>query len=292
MRARLLVTLLLSACATPPPARTTWSDAFAHLPGTPGVDDTRADVALADALAGFATSSEALRTQGARGTPMPPALTNAWSRALDATQAVLARPPLERSPLDLVRARLTLQEAWAQDAGRWSSCPLTSRIQLTLAQLGQVLAVQQLSPRVSPRTFLWPVAPVVVTSPYGDRVHPLSSERQFHAGVDLGAEAAQPVYAAERGVVAFAGWKGGYGNAIDLQHDAHLATRYAHLQTALVRPGALVKRGDLLGLAGRTGDATGVHLHFELREDGTPLDPEALLPPPPAALAVATKELK
>jgi murein DD-endopeptidase MepM/ murein hydrolase activator NlpD len=109
-------------------------------------------------------------------------------------------------------------------------------------------------------------------------VHPLHGDYRFHAGVDLEAADTQPVEAAADGVVVWAGWNGAHGKQIELQHDAHLATRYSHLTSMFVEPGERVKRGTVIGLAGHTGAVTGPHLHFELRKDGVAVDPEVLMP--------------
>jgi murein DD-endopeptidase MepM/ murein hydrolase activator NlpD len=81
------------------------------------------------------------------------------------------------------------------------------------------------------------------------------------------------VYAAAAGVVLNAGWNGNYGYQVEIQHAARVFTRYSHLSRVLVEPGQILERGDVVGLAGDTGMATGVHLHFELWQDGRPRDP-------------------
>jgi murein DD-endopeptidase MepM/ murein hydrolase activator NlpD len=134
--------------------------------------------------------------------------------------------------------------------------------------------------RAPVRALTWPVSPVFVTSPFGERAHPVHGESQFHAGVDLWAEEAQPIYAPEAGAVVFSGWNGGYGNCIEVRHGPALRTRFAHLQEPLVVTGETVRRGQLLGLVGMTGLTTGPHLHFEVRFDDVPVDPEHLLSPP------------
>ena len=83
--------------------------------------------------------------------------------------------------------------------------------------------------------------------------------------------------AAEEGTVIFSSWNGAHGRQIELQHDAHWGTRYSHLNVLMVRPGTVVKRGQLIGLSGKSGQTTGPHLHFELRRDGDALDPEAFM---------------
>jgi murein DD-endopeptidase MepM/ murein hydrolase activator NlpD len=88
-------------------------------------------------------------------------------------------------------------------------------------------------------------------------------------------------------VVAFAGWNAGHGKQVELQHDPHLASRYSHLAAWSIQPGAVVRRGDVIGWAGKTGSATGIHLHFEVRRDGASLDPEDALPRPDRAVMVS-----
>jgi murein DD-endopeptidase MepM/ murein hydrolase activator NlpD len=101
---------------------------------------------------------------------------------------------------------------------------------------------------------------------------------RFHAGIDFPAAAGTPVVAATDGVVVDAGWRdGGWGRIVELEHDQGVTTLYAHLSQVLVKPGRRVSRGTTVGLAGQTGDATGPHLHFEVRLNGANVDPAAAL---------------
>lgn len=115
---------------------------------------------------------------------------------------------------------------------------------------------------------LFPLAiPAPITSLFGWRMHPLTGDRRFHAGVDLGAPMGTPVLAAYAGRVVLADFLGGYGLAVALEH--HKATQqtlYAHLSEIFVQPGEWVKQGSVIGRVGSTGNSTGPHLHFELRE--------------------------
>ncbi|MBA3349923.1 MAG: M23 family metallopeptidase [Actinobacteria bacterium] len=120
--------------------------------------------------------------------------------------------------------------------------------------------------------FLWPAAGAV-TSPFGYRVHPIFGDSRLHEGIDIGAAYGAPVVAADSGTVAFAGVMGGYGNAIGVDHGAGIATTYNHLSTIGVVSGQQVARGEVLGAVGSTGFSTGPHLHFEVRINGTPVDP-------------------
>ena len=130
-------------------------------------------------------------------------------------------------------------------------------------------------------TLFWPLASDgsgILSSTYGDRFHPRGGDPRFHAGLDLRARAGTPVYAAAAGVVTRSEVSGAYGNLVIVDHGGGLGTLYAHHRENLVRAGDRVRRGQPIGLVGRTGNATGDHLHFEVRwKDGT-VDPRTLLP--------------
>ncbi len=116
--------------------------------------------------------------------------------------------------------------------------------------------------------FIFPLSiPSPITSLFGFRIHPISGDQRFHSGTDIGAAQGTPVLAAQDGVVSSADYAGGYGLMIVLDHDKEspeLQSRYAHLSEILVEPGARVRRGDVIGLVGSTGNSTGPHLHFEI----------------------------
>jgi murein DD-endopeptidase MepM/ murein hydrolase activator NlpD len=97
--------------------------------------------------------------------------------------------------------------------------------------------------------------------------------RRLHAGVDFGAGAGTPIVAADDGVVVSAGWLGGYGNAVIIDHTGGVATLYGHQSRLAVTSGASVSRGQVIGYVGSTGMSTGPHLHFEVRINGVPTDP-------------------
>jgi murein DD-endopeptidase MepM/ murein hydrolase activator NlpD len=116
-----------------------------------------------------------------------------------------------------------------------------------------------------------------LTSGYGWRTHPISGARSFHAGVDFGAPTGSPIYAAESGTVYSAGWRGGYGNTIVIEHGGGLTTLYAHQSRFAVSAGQQVSRGQVIGYVGSTGQSTGPHLHFEVRVNGATRDPMGYL---------------
>ena len=116
-----------------------------------------------------------------------------------------------------------------------------------------------------------------VTSPFGPRTDPITGKSEFHEGIDLGAPYGAPIRAAAAGVVTFAGQMQGYGNIVIVQHPGGMETRYAHQSAMRVTKGQPVAAGEVIGAVGATGEATGPHLHFEVRLGGEPVDPAPYL---------------
>jgi murein DD-endopeptidase MepM/ murein hydrolase activator NlpD len=109
--------------------------------------------------------------------------------------------------------------------------------------------------------------PAAITSAFGWRVHPISGDRRFHSGTDIGAPLGTPVLATYAGRVAIADFLGGYGLTVALQHNKDTQeTLYAHLSEIFVKPGEWVEQGTVIGRVGSTGNSTGPHLHFEFRQ--------------------------
>jgi murein DD-endopeptidase MepM/ murein hydrolase activator NlpD len=111
--------------------------------------------------------------------------------------------------------------------------------------------------------------PATITSKFGWRTHPLTGNRRFHSGIDIAAPSGAPVVATGSGIVISAGWNGGYGKAIVIQHNDTQQTLYGHLSEISVQPGQKIDRGTVIGLVGSTGNSTGPHLHFESRTSTT-----------------------
>jgi murein DD-endopeptidase MepM/ murein hydrolase activator NlpD len=132
------------------------------------------------------------------------------------------------------------------------------------------------TPPASSGSLQWPVNGPV-TSGFGYRTHPVLGTRRLHAGVDFGVGTGTPIVAAGDGVVVSAGWLGGYGNAVIIDHGGGVATLYGHQSRLAVGSGASVSRGEVIGYVGSTGMSTGPHLHFELRINGVPTDPMSRL---------------
>lgn len=116
-----------------------------------------------------------------------------------------------------------------------------------------------------------------ITSRFGSRVHPVLGYRRFHAGVDFGAAHGSRITAADSGKVIFSGWYGGYGNSVIIDHGGGLTTLYAHASRLSVREGQSVLKGQPIASVGSTGLSTGPHLHFEVRRNGSPVDPMGFL---------------
>lgn len=146
-----------------------------------------------------------------------------------------------------------------------------------LAQLGQAAAA--IPARMPATNFSY-------TSAFGVRYDPFNGATAMHAGVDMAGAVGEPIVAAAEGVVTRAGWMGGYGNLIEIDHGRGMSTRYGHLSRIQVRVGDRVAIGDQIGKMGSTGRSTGSHLHFEVRVDGAAVDPMPYLRAVPAIAAV------
>ncbi|MBV9527429.1 M23 family metallopeptidase [Sphingomonas sp.] len=115
-----------------------------------------------------------------------------------------------------------------------------------------------------------------VTSGFGERFHPILGYERFHAGVDLGAALGSPIAAAADGRVVSAGWRGGYGRAVEIVHASGLETLYGHMSRIAAAPGELVHQGEVIGYVGSSGLSTGPHVHFEVLRNGRPVNPMAV----------------
>jgi murein DD-endopeptidase MepM/ murein hydrolase activator NlpD len=197
----------------------------------------------------------------------------ALARAADdpagATSAPRGFRALGAGPASSARAGITL----AQMLGRPLASPIPSPLTGGLASPAGVSGPAGI-PTGAP---LHLPVDARVSSVFGPRTHPVTGTQRLHAGIDLAAPTGTPIGAAAGGTVSFAGVRGGYGNLVIVDHGDGTETRYAHQHTIGVRAGQTVAAGDVLGTVGSTGQSTGPHLHFELRRDGTPVDPAPLL---------------
>ena len=116
-----------------------------------------------------------------------------------------------------------------------------------------------------------------ITSLFGYRMHPILGYQKFHSGMDFGADSGTTIRAAAAGVVIFADWYGGYGNAVIVDHGGGITTLYGHTEGFYIANGQAVQKGQPIAAVGSTGLSTGPHLHFEVRKDGEPIDPAQFL---------------
>ncbi len=122
--------------------------------------------------------------------------------------------------------------------------------------------------------FCWPAPSYTrISSPYGYRLHPIYQTQKFHSGVDLAAPGGSNILAAENGKVISAGWNGGYGNCLVVDHGGGISTLYAHASKLCVSKGDYVTKGQVIAKVGTTGNSTGNHLHFEVLINGKTTNP-------------------
>ncbi|HKL11044.1 MAG TPA: peptidoglycan DD-metalloendopeptidase family protein [Clostridia bacterium] len=112
-----------------------------------------------------------------------------------------------------------------------------------------------------------------ITSEFGYRIHPILKTRKLHTGIDIGVPANSTIVAAQSGIVIAAGYNGGYGKIVMIDHGGGIVTLYAHNNTLLVGEGDKVEKGQAISKSGSTGLSTGPHLHFEVRENGKYVNP-------------------
>lgn len=136
----------------------------------------------------------------------------------------------------------------------------------------RMLANRRKAPRMGTGRFMLPVNGTL-NSNFGPRRHPIHGVVKPHRGVDFAAPHGTPIRAADAGVVLYVGWYGGYGKIVMIDHGGDLVSLYAHTSRYVVDTGEKVARGQVIGHVGSTGLSTGPHLHFEIRRNGTPVNP-------------------
>jgi murein DD-endopeptidase MepM/ murein hydrolase activator NlpD len=168
--------------------------------------------------------------------------------------------------------------------------PLNSfkKIELAIEQINEEMPFlkQQISSSILFQTNLPEGVPVVgkymLSSGFGDRIDPFTSQPSFHPGVDIVSELGTPVVSAAKGKVTKINLnsdKTGYGNYIEITHPNKISTLYGHLSEILVKENQVLQKGEIIGLVGDTGRSTGPHLHFEVQIDGKAVDPMAIISP-------------
>lgn len=170
------------------------------------------------------------------------------TRGADSPQAVAQK--LEKLSAEAARQEQSLQE-------------LQSYFQDQKSLLGSVPSI-------------WPVKGWV-TSDFGSRLDPYTSERVMHSGLDIAGPHGKEIVSPAEGTVVFAGLEGGYGNVVVIDHGYGIKTRYGHLASINTKAGERVKRGDLIAAMGNTGRSTGPHLHYEVRVNGVAQNPRKFI---------------
>ena len=206
-------------------------------------------------------------------------------RAEDGLRAIVGAPP--------AAADETVQEGTVSPTGGEQHTPTTADLSEALEMIEESLSTRRSSidllaetmrrefpgaasyasdsaPHTTPS--IWPAAGYV-SSPYGLRFN----GTEFHQGIDIAADMGTPIVATADGVVTAAGWNGGYGNMVDVDHGGGIVTRYGHASAVAVTVGQQVRRGEVIAYVGSTGRSTGPHVHYEVRVDGQPVNPAGYL---------------
>jgi murein DD-endopeptidase MepM/ murein hydrolase activator NlpD len=256
----------------PPPVAVPAPEAVAlEVPAGPPIDAV---------LVRFTAEARARRGRLGPAEAFPDEVGAAWQTLAAELDRYLARPLPQTPLIELARVRITIDAEWDYDRRRWGapqaevadavaarSERLARRVE-TARALGFALFKRSPPPRLR-----WPVEQAGLSSLYGMRLHPVDGVRRMHHGIDLAASTGKLVASAASGWVVRTGWAGGYGLLVEVRHPGDLTTRYSHLSAILCAPGDAVDAGQPLGLVGRTGTATGPHLHFEVWRGGEPSDP-------------------
>ena len=177
----------------------------------------------------------------------------------------------EKAELDAMASQLSAEESKLLDEIRKFEED-ERRLQETIISSGSHSATSA-TPPVGSGKFGYPSTTTSVSSPYGYRIHPVYGTRKFHSGVDFPVGTGTPIFATADGKVISAGWNGGYGNTVIIDHGGGYTSLYAHNSSLVVSVGQYVTKGQVVSKAGSTGVSTGPHLHFEIRINGSTTDP-------------------
>ncbi len=140
------------------------------------------------------------------------------------------------------------------------------------------LAGRGLLLEIGGHALVFPVMAPRLSSKFGKRKHPIARVTRHHSGVDLAAPRSSQIRAVADGTVVFSDTFSHYGKLVVIQHADGVTSHYGHCDQLLASPGELIKAGQIIATVGSTGLSTGPHLHFEIRRNGEPLNPEILLP--------------
>lgn len=197
---------------------------------------------------------------------------------LNATISALKKAETEfRNLFSLGSREKVLENVDTSDSGSIDLESLKQQIRLTIESVGEIreyLKIERDIYVATPKGF--PVKGSI-SSPYGSREHPRSGRYDFHSGIDISAAPGNPVKTTADGIVSFSGWSGGSGNLVVLEHGHGYSTFYAHNRSNNVKVGQKVRRGDIIGYVGSTGNSTGPHVHYEIWKNGKPVNPKKYL---------------
>lgn len=175
----------------------------------------------------------------------------------------------------LVNSEMTKKEQYTNVVTEAQRVSSEASVTLSALSVEKVTLEEQIEKEEAVRkstTFIWPTAGRL-TSPFGYRIHPISRTRRMHSGIDLANSTGTNITASQNGKVISAGYKGTYGNLVVIRHGNGMETAYAHLSRISVSVGDVVTQGQSIGKMGSTGGSTGSHLHFEIRKNGTAVNP-------------------
>lgn len=181
----------------------------------------------------------------------------------------------EQQVLESARAKKAEYQA-EYDAEQARIAALIAQSQVSSGSSGSSGSPGSLSSGGGSGRLAWPLQGPI-NSGFGNRRDPFGNGTRMHSGIDIGAPSGAPIHAAADGTVVSAGWNGGYGNAVIIDHGDGLATLYGHMSKIGVS-GGQVSQGEVIGYVGSTGNSTGPHLHFETRVNGNPQNPMNFLP--------------
>jgi len=185
--------------------------------------------------------------------------------------------PTKDDLTDLSRTLNNKLDEMSQEDIHRQTDTLTKKSREALNSYKEVLSYvdeQRCISKATPRS--WPCIGSI-TSTFGFRVHPIYTNYEFHAGLDIANAKNTPIYATAYGAVKLADWQSGYGRLIIVDNGYGYQTYYGHLEKILVRQGETIRRGQLIGLMGNTGSSTGSHLHYEVQYNNQPTNPAAFI---------------
>jgi murein DD-endopeptidase MepM/ murein hydrolase activator NlpD len=296
--------VVVSALGCETPRQAVWDDAPASQEAAPAAvaappeAPMTAGVLIDRALQRFLNE----RASARRSEKTSAVWTEAWDRVLVEIGGACEEQPRASDLGAFVRARVTLEVELEKDRERGVLLPgdLDERMKAVLGavdeSVGELRAANAPgtmapSPRMSDGDLVLraPLAPMIVSSPFGVRADPFTKQKRYHNGVDLDAPKGTTVYAAAEGLVVYAGLQGGYGKQVVLDHGDGVRTHYSHLSQILVEPGQIVAEGDAIAYVGSTGRSTGPHLHFGVTNGEDFIDPLAVIDIPFETIATQVK---